>query len=155
VACCFDRPVDALCLAHRSIELLWIAGAFLVLEECPVSAAIDWVLVMCLNTEIGVSYVCSYVYVLFLRKVKVDLHVCQCRGLLSKLRMHKVVCMCCSSGKCKLFCMYVSVGQFLSRLKMHKVVAYLLPDLEIKKYQIICMYMFVLFLFASCNIYSR
>jgi hypothetical protein len=34
---------------------------------------------MCLNTEIGVSYVCSYVYVLFLRKVKVDLHVCQCR----------------------------------------------------------------------------
>jgi hypothetical protein len=50
--------------------------------------------------------------------------------------------------------MYASVGQFLSKLKMHKVVAYLLPDLENKKYQIICMYMFVLFLFASCNIYS-
>jgi hypothetical protein len=31
-----------------------IAGAFLVLEECPVSASVDWALVMSLNTEIGV-----------------------------------------------------------------------------------------------------
>jgi hypothetical protein len=30
-----------------------------------------------------------------------------------------------------------------------------LPDLEVKKYQMICMHMFVLFLFDSCNIYSR
>jgi hypothetical protein len=71
-SCCgllFWPSSRSLCPAHRSIELLWFAGAFLVLEECPVSAAVEWVLVMCPNTEIGVSYVCSYVYVLFLRKV--------------------------------------------------------------------------------------
>jgi hypothetical protein len=38
------RPIEALLL-------LGIAGAFLVLEEFPVSAAVDWALVMSLNTE--------------------------------------------------------------------------------------------------------
>jgi hypothetical protein len=33
---------------------IYDCGAFLVLEECTVSAAVDWVLVLFLNIEIGV-----------------------------------------------------------------------------------------------------
>jgi hypothetical protein len=64
VACCFERKrkrllrfvvlkshqVDALCPAHRAVELLGIAGAFLVLEECVVGVVVDLVIVLFLNT---------------------------------------------------------------------------------------------------------
>jgi hypothetical protein len=68
----YVQPIEALLL-------LGIAGAFLVLEEFPVSAAVDWALVMSLNTEIGVCPIIDLVSVLFLSKVKVVLHVCRCR----------------------------------------------------------------------------
>jgi hypothetical protein len=50
VAFYFAHRVDTLCLAHRAIELLGIAGAFLVLEECVVGYVVDLALVLFLNT---------------------------------------------------------------------------------------------------------
>jgi hypothetical protein len=50
VACCFAHRVDALFPAHRGVELLGIAGAFLVLEECVVGVVVDLVIVLSLST---------------------------------------------------------------------------------------------------------
>jgi hypothetical protein len=63
---------------------------------------------------------------------KVVLHVCQCRAVAMQAKNAQ------SSAWTVLF-----------------VDVYLLPDLEIKKHQMISMHMCVLFLFASCNICSR
>jgi hypothetical protein len=50
VACCFAHQVDALCLAHRAVELLGIVGSILVLEKCVIGVVIDLVIVLFLNT---------------------------------------------------------------------------------------------------------
>jgi hypothetical protein len=40
MACCFAHRVNAICLAHRTVELLGLAGVFLVLEECVVGVIV-------------------------------------------------------------------------------------------------------------------
>jgi hypothetical protein len=50
VACCFAHRVDALFPAHRGVELLGIAGPFLVLEERVVGVVVDLVIVLSLST---------------------------------------------------------------------------------------------------------
>jgi hypothetical protein len=62
VDCWFAHRVDALCPAHRAIELLGVAGAFLVLEECVVGAVVDLVIFLFWNGMIHSLFAFSWDY---------------------------------------------------------------------------------------------